>query len=124
MPACYYTWTLTVLHRHCLPLHCILHPHSLPLQQITVVHLQTRVALLGYLKGNTEAGEPLVRGLVMEMMDMGSLQEVIGGLLIPLESTVAIMLQAAVGLLSLHDKSLIHMDVKAANYGPYLVRAS
>ncbi|GAX80367.1 hypothetical protein CEUSTIGMA_g7806.t1 [Chlamydomonas eustigma] len=42
-------------------------------------------------------------------------------LLIPLESTVAIMLQAAVGLQSLHDKGLIHLDVKAANY---LVRAS
>jgi serine/threonine protein kinase len=37
-------------------------------------------------------------------------------LLIPVESTVDVMVQAAVGLKSLHDKGLIHLDVKAANY--------
>ncbi|GAX75071.1 hypothetical protein CEUSTIGMA_g2515.t1 [Chlamydomonas eustigma] len=61
---------------------------------------QGEVALLVYLKGEAEAGEPL---------------------LIPLESTVAIMLHVVVGLKSLHDKGLIHIDVKATNY---LVRAS
>ncbi|GAX83277.1 hypothetical protein CEUSTIGMA_g10703.t1 [Chlamydomonas eustigma] len=87
------------------------HGYLLGREAVTMQYAQGPgvVALLGYLKGNIEAGEPLVRGLVMEMMDMGSLQELIGGLLIPLESTVDIMLQAAVGLQSLHDKGLIHM---------------
>jgi hypothetical protein len=35
------------------------------------------VTLLGYLQGDTMAGESLVQGLVMEMMDLGSLDDVV-----------------------------------------------
>jgi hypothetical protein len=35
------------------------------------------VNLLGYIQGDTMAGEPLVGGLLMEMMDQGSLKDVV-----------------------------------------------